>query len=82
MTSTPVASQVSSIPVVVVRTPAVFTLAVLGGGMRMPSILVAEAQPAPVIITPQALPAPAVEAPAPKAVPYVAPFHPRKQARN
>ena len=82
VTSTPVASQVSSIPVVVVRTPTVFTLAVLGGGMRMPSILVAEAQPAPVIVTPQALPAPAVEAPAPKAVPYVAPFHPRKQARN
>jgi hypothetical protein len=52
------------------------TLAVLGGGVKMPLIPVAEVRPTPVVeVTP---PAPRVEA----AAPYVAPVLPRKQDRN
>jgi filamentous hemagglutinin family protein len=80
--STPVAPQVSSLPVVVAGAPAAFTLAVLGGGVRMPAIRVAEAQPPPVVVTRQAAPARVAPAPAPAPVPYVAPFHPPKQDRN
>jgi hypothetical protein len=69
------------LPVVVAGTPAVFTLAVLGGGVRMPLVRVAETQPVPVVVTPAA-PASVAEVRAPAPVAYVAPVHPRKQDRN
>lgn len=61
--------------------PAPLTLAVIGGGVRMPLVRVAETPPAPVIL---AAAAPVIlAAPAPvTAARYVAPVRPRKQDRN
>ena len=81
--STPVRAQVSSLPVATSGASGLFTLAVLGDGVRMPAIPVAETKAPPAVVTQPAPPAPAVvEQPAPKPVPYVPPFHPRKQDRN
>ena len=54
-------------------------LAVLGGGVRMPLVQVAEVTPVP---TPAPAPVVAPQALAVLAAPYVAPFYPRKQDRN
>lgn len=61
----------------VLAPPAVFTLAVLGGGVRMPLVQVVEAPPVAVVEAP-----PAVVPLAPPPPPYVPPVYPRKQDRN
>ena len=59
----------------VVGVPAGLQLAVLGGGVRMPLVEVAETTPVPQAV-------PVVARPVPLAPVYVAPVYPRKQDRN
>jgi hypothetical protein len=75
---TVLAPPITEVPPAVIVVPAGLTLAVLGGGVRMPLIHVVEVRPPPVVEVVQ--PAPVIAAVAP--APYVAPIHPRKQDRN
>jgi hypothetical protein len=65
-----VAPQTSELPPVLAGVPQGFSLALFGGGVRMPAIQVAVETPVP--------PAPVVA----EAAPYVPPVYTRKQDRN